>query len=1003
MRGLLKTGRRRFGLALLVAVAGLVTAGLLGGVANAGACQVFAEKEWDGGAGTQEWHDANNWNPDGVPGPTHDVCIDNATSTVFFISGTTDILSLDAEDPLQISGGTLNLTDTTANSEATSLTLTNGTLGGAGTLVVQPGGIMIWSGGIMTGPGTTRISPASGGPQPGALSIQGTATKTISGGRTLDNQGTAIWTGASDISSGQGAVIDNSGTFDIQNDQTLAYNQGGNRTQFNNSSTGTLTKSAGAGTADLQAAVDNDGTVTSTSGNLLLSAGTTFNDDVADLSTGDFLATVGDTLSFSGTTHRLGGAGSSVFGAGTIAFPGGATHVGADTDYEVTGTTAIIGGTANFNTLPASSPTTTNLTLSAGVLGGTGELAVPGIGSWTGGSMADTGTTIFFGTLDISGAAAKTITQHTLDNDGVTTWTGASDINSGQSAVIENSGTFIIQNDQTLIYNQGGTRLLFNNTGEIARTAPGTGTAQLQATVDNSPAGGGEGTIRVSSGTLFLNGTGSLANYNATTDTLSEGKYIIASATFKFTDADIDVNDADILLDGATSAIVDAANVDALGDFTDNQDTFVILNGRDLTTTVPVSNSGIMTISNGIFTATGDYTQTDGETFIDAAPSELVATGGCVDIQGGVLKGKGTAGPCVDVTGGNVQPGFSPGILNVDGTYSQSAGTLDIEIGGTTAGTQHDQLAVTGAATLGGTLALDTFGTFTPSDGDSFVVMTFASRTGTFASETWADLDPSLGFTVQYNPTNVTVVVEGTAAPTVSIGDDTVTEGDAGTVDAEFAVTLSEPAPAGGVTVDYDTADDTATSLDDYVAESGTVTFVEGDDTETVTIAVNGDTDVEPDETFFVDLSDAVNATIADGQGVGTILDDDGTGTADVRVIKKDAGREPKILGKGFRYNIRVTNVGPDGATELTLVDTLPDEVAFVSYRASQGTCTHDSGEVTCDLGSLASATFARVSILVRAVGCGTATNSVTVSAAETDPLMTNNSDTEDTAICPSP
>lgn len=120
---------------------------------------------------------------------------------------------------------------------------------------------------------------------------------------------------------------------------------------------------------------------------------------------------------------------------------------------------------------------------------------------------------------------------------------------------------------------------------------------------------------------------------------------------------------------------------------------------------------------------------------------------------------------------------------------------------------------------------------------------------------------------------------------------------------------------------------------------------------------------------------------------------------ADLRVTKWDSGREPKPVGASFRYGIRLKNLGPDGATEVTLVDTLPDQVSFVSYSASQGTCVHDGGVVTCDLGSVASEAFARVSILVVATGSGTATNTVTISAAETEPVAANNSDTEDTTI----
>jgi len=116
------------------------------------------------------------------------------------------------------------------------------------------------------------------------------------------------------------------------------------------------------------------------------------------------------------------------------------------------------------------------------------------------------------------------------------------------------------------------------------------------------------------------------------------------------------------------------------------------------------------------------------------------------------------------------------------------------------------------------------------------------------------------------------------AAAAVAIGDATVTEGNAGTVSADFIVTLST-ASAQTVTVDFATADGSAVAGSDYVAQSGTLTFNAGETTKTISVFVNGDTVVEGNETFFVNLTSATNALIADGQGVGTIIDDDGPKT----------------------------------------------------------------------------------------------------------------------------
>ena len=77
------------------------------------------------------------------------------------------------------------------------------------------------------------------------------------------------------------------------------------------------------------------------------------------------------------------------------------------------------------------------------------------------------------------------------------------------------------------------------------------------------------------------------------------------------------------------------------------------------------------------------------------------------------------------------------------------------------------------------------------------------------------------------------------------------------------------------VTVQYATADGLATAGSDYVAASGTVTFTPGQTSQPVSITVNGDTLEEPNETFFVNLTNPTNATISDNQGVGLINNND--------------------------------------------------------------------------------------------------------------------------------
>lgn len=115
--------------------------------------------------------------------------------------------------------------------------------------------------------------------------------------------------------------------------------------------------------------------------------------------------------------------------------------------------------------------------------------------------------------------------------------------------------------------------------------------------------------------------------------------------------------------------------------------------------------------------------------------------------------------------------------------------------------------------------------------------------------------------------------------PTMTINDPApLPEGNSSTTKLTFTITLSAPSD-GTTTVDWTTANGTgpnaATAPSDFKSASGTVTFKSGRTTATVAVVVKGDVTVEPNETFFVNLSNPVGATIADGQGVGTISNDD--------------------------------------------------------------------------------------------------------------------------------
>jgi hypothetical protein len=111
--------------------------------------------------------------------------------------------------------------------------------------------------------------------------------------------------------------------------------------------------------------------------------------------------------------------------------------------------------------------------------------------------------------------------------------------------------------------------------------------------------------------------------------------------------------------------------------------------------------------------------------------------------------------------------------------------------------------------------------------------------------------------------------------PSVSIGDAKVTEGGPGDSNtAVLQLTLSAPA-VGGESIRWATADGTAKAGSDYVAASGTITFVAGQTTATIVIQIIGDSLVEGDETFTITLSDPVGLALGRAVATVTILDDD--------------------------------------------------------------------------------------------------------------------------------
>jgi hypothetical protein len=180
--------------------------------------------------------------------------------------------------------------------------------------------------------------------------------------------------------------------------------------------------------------------------------------------------------------------------------------------------------------------------------------------------------------------------------------------------------------------------------------------------------------------------------------------------------------------------------------------------------------------------------------------------------------------------------------------------------------------------------------------------------------------------------------------PQISIDDVSLNEGNSGTTPFTFTVSLSRPS-AFATTVDFATADGAATVADnDYQPATGTLTLQPGETSKAVAVNVNGDTTFEPNETFLVNLSNPINATIADNEGLGTILNDDPQpviSIADVSGFEGNAGTTP------FTFTVSLTNPSFQAITVDFATADGTATVANNDYQPTSGTHVFSPGEST--------------------------------------------------------
>ncbi len=194
---------------------------------------------------------------------------------------------------------------------------------------------------------------------------------------------------------------------------------------------------------------------------------------------------------------------------------------------------------------------------------------------------------------------------------------------------------------------------------------------------------------------------------------------------------------AAVELSGANSSFtVRSGNVAIDSSLNEIEGSLTLRNGRTMNLSGSLLSSGATVLDGAatVLSVAGDYTQTSGSlSLLDGATLELAGT--LSDIQGGLVEGNGFINGDIINSGGLVTPGNSAGLLSVNGDYFQGAGGgLTIEIGGLIAGSDFDQLQVSGDVNLDGTLFVELLNAFSPLASESFTILTGNSVSGNFAN-----------------------------------------------------------------------------------------------------------------------------------------------------------------------------------------------------------------------------------------------------------------------------
>lgn len=461
------------------------------------------------------------------------------------------------------------------------------------------------------------------------------------------------------------------------------------------------------------------------------------------------LSLTGGTLAAGASTVNLGedfhfSSGTFTANTSTFVFNGAAAQ-------------QIYGGAAPvFNNVTVSntaSPLAVNNNMSANgiLLVNAGAIVNPSSATVVGGAGTLTGS----GSVRVTRTAATAdfATQYSIANKTLTNLT------------VDYAGASV-QTVTALAY--GNLRL---NNASGANLAAGTTTVNNALTLQNGALGVGTSTLVVNGAATQTSGTVTSAaagtvNYNQS----SNGQAVLAGGYGNLTFSNFNKT-----LPNGTVSIAGAFNTGSAAGHATAGST-ISFSGAGAQTIPAFAYNNLSTAGAGVKTL-GANVNVGGDLTIGASTTLLIPATRTLTVLGaitnnGTIQGTGTlAGDLAN--SGTLAPGLSPGIFNVDGDFANT-GTLSVEIGGTGgAGVNpngHDQVLVSGAATLGGTLTLTQTNGYSPQPGDSFVILDAASSSGAFATTNLPDILPNR-WVVQYDNAagTVTLVVVSPTASSSSI------------------------------------------------------------------------------------------------------------------------------------------------------------------------------------------------------------------------------------------